>query len=251
MKLAVTIPVVRIEVRTPPPLKYKPRSGAIVLDIHDLRVFPGDQSHLTQKATARFSDAEYHISGEAFPQHNPSQLLFANWQRLTFSYQPVNESKAQMILSLGLLSVDATSNIESDSLSVGSPPTRGVINQRARPQLMVSKTLLKQVTSSELTKTVLAVDIPSVHLHLGKREIDGLQLWADDFTQLVERAMKPTANAPETDNQSDPSLIGSRFFNKTKRSQGSETDSTASTVMAPTANASSETNVKITVSEGR
>ncbi|KAI0093682.1 hypothetical protein BDY19DRAFT_1063485 [Irpex rosettiformis] len=251
VKICVTLPVLRIEVRTPPPPRFTARSGAIVLDIHDLCLLPGDQAPQHSDISARFTDVGDPLLGQGFSSRSDDTptLLCANWERLTFAYQPFGESKAQMILSLGIVASAVASDSRSEGIAIGSPHLRVSGVQEPRPQVTVSRSLLKPMSSSSgLVTTALTMDIPSVHVHLGKMEIDGLQLWADDISQLVERAMHPGADLREGDEE-DPSLIGSRFFVKSRRSQGSEANSAASTITAPKTSSDSETDIKLTISQ--
>ena len=253
MKISITLPCLRVEIRNPPPSKFNSRSGAVVLDVHDLCLIPGDQAPQRSPPSTRFADAEEPLFTEGYTtarSNHTSILLVANWERLTFAYQPFGESKAQMILSLGSLPPTMVSESRTEGIAIGSPRSHVLEVPQARPQVMFSKSSpTAMAASSILTTAVLTLDIPSVHVHLGKRELDGLQLWADDISQLVERAMNP--NGPTLSKEKeDPNLIGSRFFNKTRRSQGSGTDSAASTITAPKTTTNSETNVKVTVTEG-
>ncbi|KAI0345175.1 hypothetical protein BDW22DRAFT_1370943 [Trametopsis cervina] len=250
-KVSVALPVLRIEIRNPPPPQRPSRSGALILDIHDIRLSPGAQETSSTQGTARFADEDILPAGmyHSPATRNATQLLSASWQRLTFAYQAVDQGKAQIILSLGSLSLDAGSTSHPEGIAIGSPPRASNVPQ-ARPQIIITKTDARQ-SLTNLTTTALSVDIPSVHVHLRKGELDGLQQWADDLSQLAERALNPSAFYAKADfeNTSDPSLIGSRFFNKTRRSQGSGTDSAASTVVPGSTSAGGETNVKVSISE--
>ena len=96
----------------------------------------------------------------------------------------------------------------------------------------------------------MTVDVPSIYVQLCKPVLDGLQLWADDLSQMIEKSMASSPSPGDSGNSSkDPSLIGSRFFAKTRRSQDSGTDS-ASVVSAQRTNANTETIVKLYVSDG-
>lgn len=245
--------MLRVEVRTPPPPKFTVRSGVIVLDIHDLRLTPGDQAPPQSTTSARFAETEDPLLAEAFSSptsSDTSTLLSASWQRLTFACQSSGASKAQMILSLGPLPLEVQSRSREDGIAIGSPVSRAAGVQQARPQFMITKTVTSSVAAlPTLSTTVVTVDIPSVHVHIGKKEIDNLQLWADDISQLIERALNPHGSGPAA-RDADADLIGSRFFNKTRHSQGSGTDSAASTVTARRAGSNEETNVKVAISEG-
>jgi autophagy-related protein 2 len=87
------------------------------------------------------------------------------------------------------------------------------------------------------------VDIPSVHIDLSKPTLDGLQYWADDAAQLIERTFGGHTETEEAESR-DTSLIGSRFFAKSRHS-GSEIR-----LNAGPSQGYSETVVKIAISEG-
>ena len=73
-------------------------------------------------------------------------------------------------------------------------------------------------------------------------------LWADDLSQMLEKCTRSATSSEKGDSR-DASLIGSRFFAKTRRSQDSGTDS-ASVVSAQRTNANTETILKIFVADG-
>jgi autophagy-related protein 2 len=90
------------------------------------------------------------------------------------------------------------------------------------------------------------VDIPSAHVVLPKFVLDDLQYWADDATQFMESVFgKAPAEAERVDSR-DTSIIGSRYFAMSKRSDSDG----ASTVDGRRGSLSNETVVKISISEG-
>jgi autophagy-related protein 2 len=79
--------------------------------------------------------------------------------------------------------------------------------------------VLVQLNAASL-KTVpvmaLSIDIPSIHVDLSKSHFDGLQYFADDVAQFLER-MSADTNVGEPDNDSrETNLIGSLFFAKSR-----------------------------------
>jgi autophagy-related protein 2 len=99
--------------------------------------------------------------------------------------------------------------------------------------------------SFSLTNPTLAlsVDVPSVHAIMSKPVLDGLQYWGDDVTQLLERTYGSDTDTGKAESR-DTSLIGSRFFAKSRSGSGSG-------ISANSGEASHETVVKIAVCEGR
>jgi autophagy-related protein 2 len=90
------------------------------------------------------------------------------------------------------------------------------------------------------------VDLPSAHVSLSKAVLDDLQYWADDVSQFLERQNGKTSVDTKKVDSRDTSLIGSRYFAMSKRS---ESDG-ASTIAGRRGSSSPETVVKVLVSEG-
>jgi autophagy-related protein 2 len=90
----------------------------------------------------------------------------------------------------------------------------------------------------------LIVQIPSVHMHISKPLLDGLQYLADDISQLIERSFG-SEDGSEKESR-DSSLIGSRFFAKSRSGSG-----TISGISTGRASAKSESVVKIEITEGK
>ena len=226
------------------------RSGAVILDIHDLRLFPGGPSHANKKQSTRFADpddiADTH---PVIRQDVEGALLFGECERLVLAYSQPEETRAGVLFSLGAASHGHEQDYQERRWT-GSPTSVTPQPVRLRPQFTVSRSTSKpSVTVPELTTLAMTVDVPSIFVHLHKLVLDGLQLWADDLSQMIEKAV--ASNTPQADGSSskDASLIGSRFFAKTRRSQDSGTDS-ASVVSAQRTNANTETIVKLYVSDG-
>ena len=221
--VSVILPVLRVEIRVPPPPRKSSRSGALVVDLHDLHLFPGGKPEPDPAPTARFSTAEEIYGPEASHNLRKEQdtLLGASWKRIVIAYASSGESKAHAILSLGPL---AASGHQGYQFGVGTPPTRDETSQSIRPQLVVSCTAGVPGATSP---TAVAIDLPSIHVELSKSAIDGLQLWADDLTQLAELAFAEQHGSDARTKKAgsgDSSLIGSRYFARTNTA-GSGTDS--------------------------
>lgn len=254
MSVSVNLTTVRVEIRVPLPAQRQPRSGAVILDIHDLCLTPGRAPERGGDRTARFGTAEDLFGAGPAPRASKQDdniLLGATWKRIVVSYSLVGESKARAILSLGPL----TAQDSGSFFGVGTPPAREVPGNSLQPQVLVSRTAVAPSAVDAVSSTAISLDIPSVHVELSKPLIDGLQLWADDLSQLMEAAFAPQAGS-DTGTQragsGNSSMIGSRFFARTETS-GSAPDSGV-TSLAGTIRARqeprSETAVKVTVTEG-
>ncbi|CAL1704672.1 unnamed protein product [Somion occarium] len=224
--IIIKVPIIRLQVRGPS--RFRPaRSGAVVLDIHDLLICPGNEP----------SPAE---------DNHGTTLLSCSWQRFIVAYCPVHENKAEMMVSVGSLSSEEAADDVPSGIAIAGGRARQP--HLPKPRVVISRSNSASENSDTKPSTlVIALEIPSMHIEASKPVIDGLQLWADDLSRLVEKAFNP-ANEAETQNDSrSTSIIGSRYFAKT-RSRSSGLD-TASTVSHAQGTPSSETIVKVTVSE--
>lgn len=167
-------------------------------------------------------------------------LLSAEWHKMAIAYCPLNGNTAKAILSVGSISSSTSDPPEPDGINIQK--VIGKNEHRTKPQVVVSQS----EPSSGPTVATFAVDveIPSVYVNLSKPQIDGLQLWADDVAQLLERAFSPP---PIPEDSRNTSLIGSRFFAKRGRGSGAET---GSTVSGERTDSRSQTVIKVTVTEG-
>ncbi|PIL24008.1 hypothetical protein GSI_13759 [Ganoderma sinense ZZ0214-1] len=254
--VSITIPAIRVEIRTPPPTNRSPRAGALVLDIHDLRLSPGSAVEQDAVPTTRFGTAE-ELYGDRVPsQRSRGQatvVLGASWKRVVVAYSIVGESKARAVLSLGWLSHGLSD--QASHFGVGTPPARESSGHGLRPQVTVSQAqIMHQLDGApSVNKTAISVDLPSIHVELSKPLVDGLQLWADDLTQLVEVAFteQPGSNEGMQRGSGHSSLIGSRYFaNASTAGSGTESGgaSLANTITARPEQRS-ETAVKIAITE--
>ncbi|RPD66149.1 hypothetical protein L227DRAFT_488798, partial [Lentinus tigrinus ALCF2SS1-6] len=224
--ISVVLPALRVEIRTPPPVNRSPRAGAVVLDIHDLRLTPGASPEQEATPTARFGTAEELYGAEAPNQRQTGHdhvILGAAWRRIVVAYSIVGEAKARKSSS-----------------------------QSLRPQLIIRKTPTSP--DSHVTSTTVSIDLPSVHVELSKPLLDGLQLWADDLTQLAESAFAESAGSDSGTQKAgsgDSSLIGSRYFARAS-TVGSSTESggpSLANTIRGRQETRSETAVKIAVTE--
>ena len=251
------LPALRVEIRVAPPPNKASRSGAVVFDIHDVRLYPGIAPPQDVSPTARFGSAEEAYDVDPARQRTSSRdniLLGASWKRIVVSCALHGESKAQPILSLG--SLGSQDSEPGAHFGVGTPPARETAGQSPRPQLVVRSTSsgIQSPTNASPTSTTVTIDLPSIYVELSKPIVDGLQLWADDLTQLMDRAFSEpgVSDPPSKAGSGDSSLIGSRYFARSS-TVGSSTESGATSLantMRPKQESRGETAVKIAVTEG-
>jgi len=249
--------MIRLQVRCPPPPSRAPRSGAVILDLHGISLYNGARSE--QKLATRFANVASSSSPPASRAQDLSRsvaLLTADYQRVVFATSLLEEDVASVILSFGSLSsLDETI---PDSSRFGSSPSSPVSKSTATAlplRLLVSRTeSTTKPSSSGLPASgtiVVTMDVPSVHADMSKSLLDGLQLWADDVSQLVDRTFGGTGDTDTEKAESrNPSLIGSRFFAKSRRYGSKSSEESSVGFSGPHADVPSETVIKIALSEG-
>ncbi|KAI0670368.1 hypothetical protein C8Q78DRAFT_1035864 [Trametes maxima] len=252
--VTVNLPAIRAEVRVPPPLQRPPRSGAVILDIHGLCLSPGRAPERGGGSTARFGTAE-DLYGAGPVGHGSRDddniLLGATWKRIVVAHSLVGENRARAILSLGPLT---TQESQSAYFGAGTSPAHDIPSHNLQPQLILSRANASSAGLGTVTSTAVSLDIPSVHVELSKPLIDGLQLWADDITQLMEAAFAepaPSEAGTERAGSVASSMIGSRYFARSS-TMGSAPDSGVTSLAATMRvrqEPRSETAIKVMVTE--
>ncbi|TFK42519.1 hypothetical protein BDQ12DRAFT_703030 [Crucibulum laeve] len=212
-KVSLSFSIIRIQARCPPPLTRSPRSGALIVDLHNIRLA---NQHFVEKPTTRFATAEpfvSHASAVMPSAHDGDLLVEMKCRRITVASSLVGADTATVFLSAGSLSFATAS--EEFHEQITTPP------QPLEPRLSVTKS--KPASSVEPAVMAFTIDIPSVHVEAFKHTFDGVQYWADDVTQLLERAARRQSGEDDTENggSRDTSLIGSRFFAKSRAGSGS------------------------------
>jgi autophagy-related protein 2 len=219
--------MLRVQVRSSPPLHQAPRSGALIVDVHDIVVSNYDKRSQESLKQARFAGASNDSPRPPERSSHDSLFLSAAWSRVVASYVSQKQRRALGFLSLGAFGT--------------APITPHVLVIRAEP-----------VNTAEVIplKTVVTLAIPGICTAMNKETIDGLQFFADDATQLIERArIGSQSDTPK--GSRDASLIGSRFFaqNSDPSNRSGSTSATA-TIQATEAPPRSETVLKVVVDEG-
>ncbi|THH26562.1 hypothetical protein EUX98_g7623 [Antrodiella citrinella] len=250
-KITINLSMVRVQIRATPPPLSPPRSGGLVIDIHGLLLNPGEPTQERKTSTRFVEAADMLASPPAVAESAGHVLMTGSLQRIVIAYCPVSSLSARALLSVGTLRADELVTPAEQGLGLDVEAPR--LSSPVTPRITVSKSdpMPKRTpTSSNFVTTAVAIELPSVFLHLSKPQLDGLQLWADDLSQLVERAFSPLYDdddATERRSSKDPSLIGSRFFTKSQRSRiGAVASSTVSTDPSGT---TSETIVKVSVNK--
>jgi autophagy-related protein 2 len=253
----VNLDMIRLQVRCPPPPLRTPRSGAVIIDLHGVSLTNGARSE--QIPSTRFANVAFSPSPPASRAQGLSgsvALLTADCQRVVFASSLLEEEIASVMLSLGSLSsMDET---VPDSSRFGSSPSFPVTKSTALP--LPLRMLVNRIESANKPSSghptsgtvVVTIDIPSVYADVSKPLLDGLQLWADDVSQLVERIFGVAGETTDTERAESrtPSLIGSRFFAKSRRYGSKSSVESSAGLSGPPADMPSESVVKIAVSEG-
>ncbi|KAF5380922.1 hypothetical protein D9615_004012 [Tricholomella constricta] len=229
VKASITINMIRVQIRCPSPLQCSPRSGALVIDLHGVRLFTAPEP---LKQATRFATTGAPIvprpSEETF-------LLGADFKRIIIACSSVHESSATSILSAASL---ASSSDDGDVVLELVAPLH--------PRIAITKS--KPASTEFTTVMALSICIPSVVVDISKPILDSLQYWADDVAQHLDRIFNgeyegnKDDTATEKADSRDTSLIGSRYFAKSRSGSGSALSTSPES-------SQSETVIKLTISE--
>lgn len=191
-------PFIRTQVRTPPPLGRSPRSGAVIIDIKSLN-FSNSRVIGNQNVT-RFQNPNELPTGT---EEHGNELIGLSFDVLLLSFALHGETLARPLVACEKSHGDGAyfEDISSDS----HPPSS---NQSPAPSLSIRS--ISRGSNSASSTTAIIVSVPSVKGKLTKPCFDGIQVWADDTSQLFERI---SGGVPDkTEGSKAPSMIGSRFF---------------------------------------
>ena len=87
-----------------------------------------------------------------------------------------------------------------------------------------SRRTRSSLANSYTTTVATIITLPSVIVELTKPDFDGLQLWADDVSRLLEASSRSPASASgdaECATDQGTNLIGSRYFSRPRRTLSS------------------------------
>ena len=235
----INFAMIRVQIRCPSPPSLLQRSGAVILDVHALKLtsrLPGTGG----KYHHRFDTKTESIHGD--PSSRDNHLLTAEWQTLLLACSSAGAETARGFCSIGTLSSAADSEVPISHDHTG-------FQEDALPFIKLSQNppVSSARNSGRSAAVVVEIDIPSIFLNIFKSNFDGLQFWIDDVSQLLERTTASSGEAAQENSSRNPSLVGSRFFSASK--QGS-VEIAVDELSPGHIKSSTETIVKVTISEG-
>jgi autophagy-related protein 2 len=220
--------MLRVEVRTESPSGLPQRSGAILLDLHDIEVEIREAPpNTTPPKKARFSRS----SGKTL-----KEVAAMSW-RLGLVAHTGPMGKRPNLFSWYVTHLDAESKARG-ILSIGA--LHHEADERLSPLIPRLYLRSSESTTSEQKTTTVEALIPFIGVDIGKPGLDSLQLWADDVTQWMERALGDDRTLADS---RGTSIIGSRYF---EQRTASVVESEASGRLEQR----SEFAIKLVVSEG-
>lgn len=218
------IPLFRVEVRVPVPRNRKPRSGALLLDIHSVSLSNYAQKSINEGPGTRF--VEHGFERNNFEDwfsdaDNPMPASF-EMSRIVVAYADRNDSKATTIVSLGQLNEQ---DDDADQEDIGFSPMK--------PMILFRKATSNNDTHFHPQSSALLARFPSMHIVIDKMLLDGIQIWADDLSQWMERFNSRSASGTSTraEVSRTTSLIGSRYF--IQRSESTSTEDGENCELSP------------------
>ncbi|KAG7092576.1 hypothetical protein E1B28_008923 [Marasmius oreades] len=190
-RIVIGTPMIRVQTRCPPGVGHNPRSGAVILDVRDVKVVVGEG--WTPKVTS-------------FSQPSGVQTL---------------EGKILLLVELGMVVLSFASPASDKAtalLSLGSLVRTGGLDEShnlpdVRPRIAITQSEPRRLHTS--VTTALNLDFPSVVINLSKPAFDGLQYWADDVSQTLQLALEKDVTGEN--GSRDTSIIGSRYFAQSTR----------------------------------
>lgn len=211
--------------------------------LFDLRGLTISNDPPSTKSSLKFSE-----EGKALPSHFSESIsdivLDARMQEILVAYSSVGDNVAHAILTLGFL----------PNKEIG-PDTSALLATESVPDTLPLSIVLGRSNIAQksgggaASKLSMTVNIPLVILVMGKVVFDGLQCWADDVAQLIERSFAVSDDATETLPSRNPSLIGSRYFTQLRRSGTHSTDESAEE--KSDRRSTDATVIKVSVTEGK
>ncbi|KAK2466861.1 hypothetical protein APHAL10511_001119 [Amanita phalloides] len=163
---SITFMMIRIELRCSP-LSHRStsQSGTVVIDSQHLKFSSGDRS---DQRSARFTTSSIQ------PHFDSS------------SSAPTVQAQCNGVLVALCLPCETTANVIALVTSLDEFSDAMDNNFQARTPLKPRASISKLVGS--VSMTMLDINVPSIYTNLAKEALDGLLVWADNATQLIERA---------------------------------------------------------------
>lgn len=138
-------------------------------DFHRLKFISEDRP---DARTARFTTPSVQLHPDS-PSSDP--LVRVQCSKILFGFCPIRETLASVIATITSLH----DFHEQEAMDNDSP---------ARIPLVPRMSILKEVPPNDTALvTMFDVNIPLIYVNLSKEALDGLLVWADDATQLMER----------------------------------------------------------------
>ena len=219
--------MIRLQLRCPSPPGRPPRSGALILDLHDVTI---STAPWASRHTARFASDNFPPAAECTQGHQ-NFLLGSQIRRLVVACSTTGGHVATSIFSSGPIET------ESNGDPTSGPDTAFV--SAIQPRFSITKSNVLSDKSPSIV--ACCIELPSIHVEISKNAVDSLQYWIDDLSQLIERISRCSNDEAEDNTTSNVDLIGSRFFAKSR---------SASTLSTGSDAARYETVVKVAISEG-
>lgn len=219
LNLGLSCPMIRVEVRCIPPPGRPPRSGCLLIDIHDILVY---NNPVSSKPSIRFSESLQSLPRPAVNYGRQNGICSVQSQEILMAYAPVDDTRARTLVILGYMPENGADAHTSTLLA-----TEGTLDVLP-VHLLLARTSISSCEDATLSSRLsLTVNVPLINMILEKEIFDGLQYWVDDVTQLFDRCMSGSDNTKENIPSQNPSLVGSRFFSKSRPgdSRSSEDDS--------------------------
>ncbi|KAL5490249.1 ATG2 [Sanghuangporus weigelae] len=235
----VSVPLLRLEIRVPPPQSRQPRSGLLLLDLHTAHFSRTTSPSPPESRVPRFATSREGNDGleDWFNTGFRSQPVSLEMHRVIIAYAALGQSSAKTVLSLGPISDSESEGIRSDDK-----------HSRLLPLIFFRESETSGATTPQTKSNALVARIPSLHAVVNKGSLDGLQLWVDDLTQCIERLMSGARSGASTHAQVSrtSSLIGSRYFISRTGSGSTESEIAGG---APSGAAKSELVIKVCLTE--
>ncbi|KAL5529268.1 hypothetical protein ACEPAG_5253 [Sanghuangporus baumii] len=235
----VSVPLLRLEIRVPPPQSRQPRSGLLLLDFHTAHFSRSTSRSPPESRVPRFATSREGNDGleDWFNAGFRSQPLSLEMHRVIIAYAALGQSSAKTVLSLGPISNSESEGIRSDDK-----------HSRLLPLIFFRESETSDTTALQTKSNALVARIPSLHAVVNKGSLDGLQLWVDDLTQCIERLMSGAGSDASTRAQVSrtSSLIGSRYFISRTGSGSTESEMAGG---APSGAVKSELVIKVCLTE--
>jgi len=242
----VNFVMIRVQIRCPSPPSLLQRSGAAILDIHGLTLtsrLPLGVGDMYPPGIGTKTESTHQDSSS-----RDNHLLTAEWQTLLLACSSAGAETARGFCSVGPLLPDADAEVPAfhDHIRFQCDASESLTRRSSFVKLSQNPPFPSGQNGRRSAAVVTEIDIPSIVLNISKPLFDGLQFWADDVSQLLERTTA-TDDAAQENMSRDPSLLGSRFFSNSKHGS---VEIPVDEISSDNIKSSTESIVKVTISEG-